>query len=149
MAGVDDDMALSFCLWGGGSLVSAWVAWEKMATAHLPHCTGNFVVPKSKNSHEMLVATFKDRRELRGVLPAKVARQFCRKSVKGRGEDGELTRLRKNRNKFAKYMSEQPFLDEQQRIEQMRLLAKSVEDLERVHAAFADALEAGKFDQEV
>ena len=146
MAGVDDDMALFFCLWGGGSVVSAWVAWEKMAT-RICLITGNFVVPKSKNSHEMLVATFKDRSELRGVLPAKVARQFCRKSVKGRGEDGELTRLRKNRNTFAKYMSEQPFLDEQQIGPQMRLLAKSVEDLERVHAAFADALEAGKFDK--
>ena len=148
MAGVDDRMALSFCLWGGGSVVSAWVAWEKMAT-RICLITGNFVVPKSKNSHEMLVATFKDKRGLRGVLPAKVAKQFCRKSVNGRGGDGELTRLRKNRNKFAKYMSEKPFLNEKQRIEQMRLLAKSVEDLERVHAAFADALKAGKFDQEV
>ena len=147
MAGVDDRMALSFCLWGGGSVVSAWVAWEKMAT-RICLITGNFVVPKGKNSHEMLVATFKDKR-LRGVLPAKVAKQFCSKSVNGRGGDGELTRLRKNRNKFAKYISEKPILNERQRIEQMRLLAKSVEDLERVHAAFADALEAGKFDQEV
>jgi hypothetical protein len=83
------------------------------------------------------------------VLPAEVASQFCRKSVKGRGRDGELTRLRKNRNAFAKYMSEQPFLDDKQQRIQMRRLTQFVADLEQVHAAFADALEAGKFDTEV
>jgi len=148
MKGVDDDEALNYCLWGGNSVVSAWVAWEKMAT-RICLITGNFVVPKSENSHEMLVATFKDRIELRGVLPAEVASQFCRKSVKGRGRDGELTRLRKNRNEFAKYMSEQPFLDDKQQRIQMRRLTQFVADLEQVHAAFADALEAGKFDTEV
>ena len=148
MKGVDDDKALNYCLWGGHSVVSAWVAWEKMAT-RICLITGNFVVPKRKNSHEMLVATFEDRSELLGVLPAEVASQFCRKSVKGRGRDGELTRLRKNRNEFAKYMSEQPFLDDKQQRIQMRRLTQFVADLEQVHAAFADALEAGKFDTEV
>ena len=143
--GVDDDKALDYCLSGGNSVVSAWVAWEKMAT-RICLITGNFVLPKSKNSHEKLVDAFKDRRELQGVLPTEVARKFCQKSSKGRGRDGELTRLRKNRNEFAKYMSEEPFLDEQQIIKHQRLLAQCVEDLERVHAAFADALEAGKFD---
>ena len=46
-------------------------------------------------------------------------------------------------------MSEQPFLDDKQQRIQMRRLTQFVADLEQVHAAFADALEAGKFDTEV